>query len=142
MGRRNAGLGGILGRLNLMQVAEVGLGVIAGDKLATWGGSKVASMIGVTDPMMTGLIKAGLGIAGAGFVSKFRPALALGLAAGAVNGLLNQYVFTPYIAPYLPLSGMGEYVNRTWKDDNWLAAGGAPGALAGMGANSLNRSSL
>jgi len=128
-----------------MQVAEVGIGAIAGDKLATWGGSKVASMVGVTDPMMTGLIKAGLGIAGAGLVSKFRPALALGLAVGAVNGLLNEYVFTPYISPYLPMAGfrgMGEYVNRTWKDDNWLAAGGAPGALAGMGANSLNRSSL
>ena len=125
-----------------MQVAEVGLGVIAGDKLATWGGSKVASMIGVTDPMMTGLIKAGLGIAGAGFISKFRPALALGLAAGAVNGLLNQYVFQPYIQPYLPMSGLGDYVDRTWKADNWLAAGGAPGALAGMGNNSLSRTSL
>ena len=143
--RRNAGFGGILGRLNIMQVAEVGIGAIAGDKLATWGGSKVASMVGVTDPMMTGLIKAGLGIVGAGFVSKFRPALALGLAVGAVNGLLNEYVFTPYISPYLPLSGgrgLGEYVDRTWKADNWLASGGAPGALAGMGNNSLNRNSL
>ena len=95
--------------------------------------------------MMTGLIKAGLGIVGAGFVSKFRPALALGLAVGAVNGLLNEYVFTPYISPYLPLSGgrgLGEYVDRTWKADNWLASGGAPGALAGMGNNSLNRNSL
>ena len=134
-----------MGRLNIMQVAEVGIGAIAGDKLATWGGSKVASMVGVTDPMMTGLIKAGLGIVGAGFVSKFRPALALGLAVGAVNGLLNEYVFTPYISPYLPLSGgrgLGEYVDRTWKADNWLASGGAPGALAGMGNNSLNRNSL
>jgi hypothetical protein len=135
----------LLGRLNLMQVAEVGIGAIAGDKVATWGGSKVASMVGVTDPMMTGLIKAGLGVVAAGFVSKFRPALALGLAVGAVNGLLNEYVFMPYINPYLPLSGfrgMGEYQDRTWKMDNWLASGGAPGALAGMGANSLNRSSL
>lgn len=143
--RRNAGFGGILGRLNIMQVAEVGIGAIAGDKLATWGGAKVASMIGVTDNMMVGLIKAGLGIVGAGFVSKFRPALALGLAVGAVNGLLNEYVFTPYISPYLPLSGgrgLGDYVDRTWKADNWLAAGGAPGALAGMGNNSLNRNSL
>lgn len=125
-----------------MQVAEVGIGVIVGDKIATWGGAKVASMIGVTDPMMSGLIKAGLGIAGAGFVSKFRPALALGLAAGAVNGLINQYIVAPYISPYLPMAGLGEYVDRTWKADNWLAAGGAPGALAGMGNNSLNRSSL
>ena len=144
--RRNAGMfGNLLGRLNLMQVVEVGLGTIAGDKIATWGGSKVASMVGVTDPMMTGLLKAGLGIVAAGFVSKFRPALALGLAAGAVNGLLNEYIFMPYINPYLPLSGyrgMGDYIDRTWKADNWLAAGGAPGALAGMGANSLNRSSL
>ena len=143
--RRNAGIGGLLGRLNLMQVAEVGLGTIAGDKIATWGGSKVASMIGVTDPMMTGLLKAGLGVVAAGFVSKFRPALALGLAVGAVNGLINEYIFTPYISPYLPLSGgrgMGDYIDRTWKADNWLAAGGAPGALAGMGNNSLNRNSL
>lgn len=143
--RRNPSFGGLLGRLNLMQVAEVGIGAIAGDKVATWGGSKVASMVGVTDPMMTGLIKAGLGVVAAGFVSKFRPALALGLAVGAVNGLLNEYVFMPYINPYLPLSGfrgMGEYQDRTWKMDNWLASGGAPGALAGMGANSLNRSSL
>ena len=145
LGRRNAGIGGFLGRLNLMQVAEVGLGTIAGDKIATWGGAKIASMVGVVDPMMTGLIKAGVGVAAAGFVSKYRPALALGLAVGAVNGLINEYIFMPYINPYLPLSGfrgMGEYVDRTWKADNWLAAGGAPGALAGMGNNSLNRSSL
>jgi hypothetical protein len=133
--------------LNIIQVAEVGLGVIAGDKLATWGGNQVATMVGVTDPMMVGLIKAGLGVVGAGFVSKFRPALALGLAAGAINGLLNEYVWNRYIAGYMPAGvagfrGMGEYVNRTWKEDNWLAAGGAPGALAGMGNNSLNRSSL
>jgi hypothetical protein len=145
VGRRNAGIGGILGRLNLMQVVEVGIGTIAGDKLATWGGAKVASMVGVSDPMMTGLLKAGIGVAAAGFVSKFRPALALGLAVGAVNGLLNEYVFAPYISPYLPMAGlrgMGDYVDRTWKADNWLASGGAPGALAGMGNNSLNRSSL
>ncbi len=103
--RRNPTFGGILGRLNIMQVAEVGIGAIAGDKLATWGGAKVASMVGVTDGMMVGLIKAGIGIVGAGFVSKYRPALALGLAVGAVNGLLNEYVFAPYISPYLPLSG-------------------------------------
>ena len=130
-------MSGILGKLNIIQVAEVGLGVIVGDKLATWGGSKVASMVGVTDPMMTGLIKAGIGIVGAGFVSKFRPALALGLAAGAVNGLLNQYVFQPYIQPYLPMSGLGEYTPRNWKVDNWLADGASGAGVAGMGQNKL-----
>lgn len=144
LGRRNAGgmLGGFLGRINLAQVAEVTVGTLVGNKVATWGGAKVASMVGVTDPMMTGLIKAGIGVGLAGFVSKFRPAFALGLAAGAVSGLVDQYIVTPYITPYLPMAGMGDYVNRTWKEDNWLASGGAPGALAGMGNNSLNRSSL
>src|SRR6185295_18316208 len=35
LGRRNPSFGGLMGRLNLMQVAEVGIGAIAGDKLAT-----------------------------------------------------------------------------------------------------------
>lgn len=125
-----------------MQVAEVSIGAIVGGKVAVWGGSKVASLIGVTDPMMTGLIQAGLGIAGAGLVSKFRPVLALGFAVGSVSGLVDQYIVGPYISPYLPLSGLNDYINRGYKVDSWLAAGGQPGALAGMGANSLNRSSL
>lgn len=145
--RRNAGLGGLIGKVNLMQVAEVAGGVFLGDKVTSYLGNQVNSMIGITDSTTAGLVKAGLGIVTAGFVWRFRPALGLGIAVGAANSLLNQYVFTPlwgYASPYLPtgMSGLGEYVDRTWKADNWLAAGGAPGALAGVGANSLNRSSL
>ena len=133
-----------------MQVAEVAGGVFLGDKLTTYAGNKVAEMVGVTDAGTVGLIKTGLGIVTAGVVWRFRPALGLGIAVGAANALLNQYVFVPlwgYATPYLPtgmsgMRGLGDYVDRTWKADNWLAAGGAPGALAGMGNNSLNRSSL
>lgn len=130
-----------------MQVAEVAGGVFLGDKLTTYLGNQVNSMLGVTDQTISGVVKAGLGIVTAGFVWRYRPALGLGIAVGAANALLNQYVFVPlwgYATPYLPggMAGLGEYKDRTWKADNWLAAGGAPGALAGMGNNSLNRSSL
>lgn len=133
-----------------MQVAEVAGGVFIGDKITTYLGAKVSEMIGITDTTTSGLVKTGLGIVTAGLVWRFRPALGLGIAVGAANALLNQYVFVPlwgYATPYLPggmtgLRGVGDYVDRTWKADNWLAAGGAPGALAGMGNNSLNRNSL
>lgn len=145
--RRNAALSGLIGRVNLMQVAEVAGGVFLGDKVTSYLGNQVNSMLGITDTTTAGLVKTGLGIVTAGFVWRFRPALGLGIAVGAANSLLNQYVFTPlwgYASPYLPggMAGLAEYQNRTWKADNWLAAGGAPGALAGMGNNSLNRSSL
>lgn len=129
-----------------MQVVEVGVGVLAGDKVTTYLGNTVSGWLGLTDPMMTGLVKVGLGVVTAGLVWRFRPALGLGVAVGAVNGLINQYIFTPIwgmATPYLPggMAGLRDYVNRDWRIDNWLAQGG--GAVAGLGAgNSLNRSSL
>ena len=142
--RRNPGLRGLIGRVNLMQVAEVAGGVFLGDKITTYVGSKVAGMVGVTDATMTGLVKAGLGIVTAGLVWRFRPALGLGIAVGAANGLLNQYVFTPLwgmATPYLPtgMAGLAEYQNRGWKVDNWLPA--ATGGVAGL-ANPLMRKGL
>lgn len=145
--RRNAGLGGLVGRVNFMQVAEVGIGVLAGDKITTYLGNTVAGWLGLTDATTVGLVKTGLGVVTAGLVWRFRPALGLGIAVGAVNGLINQYVFTPLwgmATPYLPggMAGLKEYVNRDWRIDNWLAQGGGGAAVAGIGSNSLNRSSL
>lgn len=138
--RRNAGLGGLVGRVNFMQVAEVAGGAFIGDKVTTYLGNQVNSMIGVTDPTIAGLVKTGLGIVTAGFVWRFRPALGLGIAVGAANALLNQYVFVPLwgmTAGYLPtgMAGLSEYQSRGWKMDNWLAEGGA--GVAGMGQNKL-----
>ena len=123
-----------------MQVAEVAGGVFLGDKITSYLGNQVSSMIGITDATMSGFLKAGLGIVTAGFVWRFRPALGLGIAVGAANALLNQYVFVPLwgmTSGYLPagMAGLGEYVPRGWKMDNWLAEGGA--GVAGMGQNKL-----
>lgn len=148
--RRNAGLGSLVGRVNFMQVLEVGVGVLAGDKVTTYLGNTVSGWLGLTDPMTSGLVKVGLGVVVAGLVWRFRPALGLGVAVGAVNGLVNQYIFTPIwgmASGYLPAGmagfrGVGDYVNRDWRIDNWLAQGGGA-AVAGLGnGNSLNRSSL
>lgn len=127
-----------------MQVAEVAGGVFLGDKVTTYLGNQAAGMLGLTDTTTVGLLKAGLGVVTAGLVWRFRPALGLGIAVGAANALLNQYVFGPlwgYASPYLPggMSGLGEYVPRQWKMDNWpyeLAQGGGAG-VAGMGQNKL-----
>jgi hypothetical protein len=124
-----------------MQVAEVAGGVFLGDKVTTYLGTQVSGMLGVTDTTISGLVKAGLGIVTAGLVWRFRPALGLGVAVGAANALLNQYVFVPlwgYATPYLPggMAGLGEYQARGWKMDDWLAGAGGAG-VAGMGQNKL-----
>lgn len=139
--RRNAGgLSGIIGKVNLMQVAEVAGGVFVGDKLTNYLAPQITGMVGVTDPTISAVIKAGLGVVVAGFVWRFRPALGLGIAVGSANALLNQYVFGPLwgMVPGLPsgMAGLSDYQARNWKMDDWLAGAGGAG-VAGMGANKL-----
>lgn len=125
-----------------MQVAEVAGGVFLGDKITGYVAPMVTNAIGITDTTTSGLVKTALGVVTAGLVWRFRPALGLGIAVGAANALLNQYVFGPlwgYASPYLPtgMAGLGEYVPRGWKMDNWLYDGAGGAGVAGMGQNKL-----
>lgn len=123
-------------------------GVFIGDKISgfatDWALAQFGGAIGTSDTTK-GLIKLAVGVLTAGFVWRFQPSLGMGIAVGAANSLLNQYVFGPawgYVTPYLPtgMAGMGDYVNRSYKVDNWLGAGQGA-AVAGLG-NPLMRKTL
>lgn len=140
--RRNAGIGGFFQKIDWKAVLFVSGGVFIGDKLTGLVSDKIMGMTTMIPASAGPWVKLGVGILAAGLAWKYQPAFGLGIAVGATNSLLNQYVFGPawgYVAPTLGVSGfLGDYQTRSFKQDNWI--GQATGAnLQGMGNPLLSK---
>jgi hypothetical protein len=132
-------------RVPWKQVAFVAAGVFVGDKVSGWATDMVMGYVGGytgTSETTRGIVKLFLGATLAGVVWGYQPAFGMGVAVGAANALLNQYILQPlwgYVTPYLPggMAGLGEYQTRSYKMDNWIGSG--QGAVAGLGNPLLSK---
>lgn len=121
--RHNAGVAGFFQKIDWKAVLFVSGGVFLGDKLTGLVTDKIIGMTSMIPASAGPWVKLGVGILAAGLAWKYQPAFGLGIAVGATNSILNQYVFGPawgYVAPTLGVSGLGDYQTRSFKMDNWI----------------------
>ncbi len=139
--RRNAGIGGFFQKIDWKAVLFVSGGVFIGDKLTGLVSDKIMGMTTMIPASAGPWVKLAVGVLASGLAWKYQPAFGLGIAVGATNALLNQYVFGPawgYVAPTIGMSGLGDYQTRAFKQDNWI--GQPTGAnLQGMGNPLLSK---
>jgi hypothetical protein len=142
-------LGGTFSRIDWKSVLFVSGGVFLGDKLTGLVSDKIMSMTTMIPSTAGPWVKLAVGVLAAGLAWKYQPAFGLGIAVGATNSLMNQYVFGPawgYVAPSIGMSGLADYQNRAFKQDNWIGQSsggpGAAGTMSGFGMNPLLQNTL